>query len=181
MLFPLFFPGRGYSSDAVVAIKFFRKNTFDFVFKTDFPLFFPGTMFFERHGDLFSTESPSICQCVSVDCKLGKGIAKELKEKYPELKQLKPFQGRVGSVLVCKAHKVIFNLCTKQRYWQKPTISSLHATLVALEKIAREMNIFDIAAPAIGTGLDRLDYGDVRRAIKSVFDHSPVNITIYLL
>ena len=133
--------------------------------------------FKERIGDLFSCKN-AIGHCVSRDFKMGKGIAKQFKNKYPNICEASNHFG--SHLAVFKAgKKFIYNLITKEHFWEKPTYMSLK---LALEQMKSHMEIHKvkcIGLPTIGCGLDRLNWKIVKNLIREIFKDVSVKIKIY--
>lgn len=144
--------------------------------------------FREEKGDLFAEEILSnyaLCHCISSDFALGAGIAKafagmgvkkQLCEKYP-----KEWQGR-GYCLITETNGIVVgNLVTKERYFHKPTLETLRQALENFHEQALEMRLQKIAMPKIGCGLDKLDWTDVQKVIKDVFNDMEIEILVRYL
>ena len=139
--------------------------------------------FREITGDLFGS-SDSLAHCVSEDFKMGAGIAKTFKSEFGRVNELL-HQGRsVGQVAVLldrKGQRFIYYLVTKEHYYDKPTLRSLEKSLIAMKDHAVRNGVNAISMPAIGCGLDKLDWGKVRAIICNVFETTSIVITIYML
>jgi len=70
----------------------------------------------------------------------------------------------------------VFNLVTKHYYYDKPTYRTLRESLVDMKR--KLPNDCNLNMPCIGSGLDKLDWNEVRDIIKEVFSDTDVNITI---
>lgn len=149
--------------------------------KTSFLQNFP---LIEKRGDLF-TESglQRLAHCISADCKLGAGIAKTFVAKFgpasfrQRIAATRPTLGTV-TVLVTECGKVIYNLVTKEKYWQKPTLAAVVECLIAMRNDAVTHGVKRIGMPRIGCGLDQLKWEDVRAAIEHVFANTGVQIVV---
>lgn len=135
-------------------------------------------------GDLFTASTPYV-HCISADCALGAGIARQIELIYHVKAKLQKKQyaiedyfKRHGGVAV-KTDNII-NLVTKARYSDKPTYQTLEQALQSLKRMCSKFDITDLSMPAIGCGLDRLDFSQVKSIISDVFSDTDVNITIYL-
>lgn len=135
--------------------------------------------FTEKRMNLFDvSDKYYLVHCISADLALGAGIAVEfnkrfnLREKLIEIpKEHRYFQ---QVVLIDK----VFNLITKERYWQKPDYHSLFICLVQLKKICLDKNIKHLAMPRIGCGLDKLDWRIVKRMIQEVFQYTTIELLV---
>lgn len=143
----------------------------------------------EIQGNLFSaitTQSHPLLlvHCISADAKLGAGIAKTFKSKYPQMVNSLQWlannhQLNVGSYYLWRANKNlgIANLITKPRYFQKPTYKTLRLSLTNL--ILAKPQFQTIAMPKIGCGLDRLEWSKVRQIVQTLFAPFNVEVIVY--
>lgn len=135
-------------------------------------------MFFEtRKQDLFDVgEDFHLAHCISADYALGAGIAVEFQRRYQLREQLK--QIGTGTYPDCILTGRVFNLITKQNYWNKPTYDALEETLHLLLHTAGCANVHKIAMPRIGCGLDRLHWPRVLKVLEDVFQHANMHILV---
>ena len=75
--------------------------------------------------------------------------------------------------------RYIYNLVTKEKYHEKPTMTDLRKSLLQMRKHMQEKGVEGVAMPRIGCGLDLLDWQRVRRLLEEVFENSCINIVIY--
>lgn len=142
-------------------------------------------IFKEINGDLFeSDEKYTLVHCISADCAMGAGIAKTFDSKMPKMKKLLKRTIRENNMqgyfaILYQGERNVINLITKERYWHKPTYSSLKASLLNAKKIAIRNNIKYLAMPVIGCGLDRLQWSKVSVMIKEVFADTDIEIVVY--
>lgn len=142
-------------------------------------------IFKEVNGDLFKSDNMyTLVHCISHDCAMGAGIAVTFNNKFPEMKkQLKntirenDLQGYFA--ILYRGERNVINLITKEKYWHKPTYSSLKTSLLNAKQIILRNNIKHIAMPVIGCGLDRLQWSKVSAMIKEVFADTDVEIVVY--
>ena len=97
----------------------------------------------EEFGDLFLTDKKyALVHCISEDCAMGKGIVVEFNKRFPRMKNtlLKFFKENPDKHFPIallyhsiKEQRNIFNLVTKEKYWQKPTY---HTITVCINKMA---------------------------------------------
>lgn len=138
----------------------------------------------EIQGDLFSVpEYYYLAHCISADFALGAGIAKIFNELYDMRGKLNEYYADQKYKCVGKALMVgkVFNLVTKQRYWQKPTYDNLRKSLMALKLHCMKLDIKKLAMPKIAVGLDRLDWNRVSEIIKEIFNGMDMEIKVYYL
>ena len=143
-------------------------------------------IFKEIKGDLFKSDDKyTLVHCISADCDMGKGIAKTFDSKMPQMKKLLKSTIRENNmkgyfaILYLDDIRNVINLITKERYWHKPTYSSLKASLLSAKKIAIRYDIKYLAMPVIGCGLDRLQWSKVSAMIKEIFADTDIEIVVY--
>ena len=137
----------------------------------------------EEKRDLFSVpDDYYLAHCISADFALGRGIAVEFNEKFDMRQKLiqKYKINNWNGKGKCLSDGKIFNLVTKEKYWNKPTYTTLKQSL---ECMREAMLFFDgmvtkLAMPKIGCGLDRLEWSKVSENIKEVFKDTDVEILV---
>ena len=141
----------------------------------------------EQIGDLFSCpDEYYLAHCISADFAMGKGIVVEfnkrydmkniLKKTYPDyLAQWKADGRKFDCILVGR----VFNLITKERYFNKPTYETLRGSLDKMLTLCKEISVKKVAMPVIGCGLDRLKWDKVSEIIKETFGDTDIEIIIY--
>lgn len=135
-------------------------------------------------GDLFKVdESYHLVHCISEDCVMGKGIARTFRTLYPDMpKKIKSYMKLQNKHYPCSIAyedingRFIFNLITKQNYWDKPSYKSLRISLEELKRHLCILGINKIAMPKIGCGLDRLKWEKVLVILEEVFDKEDIKI-----
>ena len=135
----------------------------------------------ERTGDLFSAPSTtSLAHCISMDCAMGKGIAKQFSERFGRVDEIKRQVVKVGGVAILKVkERYVYNLVTKEKYFEKPTMRALSLSLQEMRKHMEENSVTSIAMPKIACGLDLLDWRQVKILIEEVFEGSSIAIVVY--
>lgn len=141
-------------------------------------------IFAEELGDIFERGKDCyLAHCISSDYALGAGVAVRfremgvadlLKENYPEVcKNYKPCCLETTAGNKSEDYKGVFNLVTKEKYWQTPTYDSLKDALIDMrEQIAAKYaqgEKITVVMPRIGCGLDKLDWNVVDEIITDVF------------
>ena len=113
---------------------------------------------------------------------MSAGIAKEFRNWFKRVEELKRQHKKFGEVAVLRVYdRFIYYLITKQFYYKKPTLFTLKRSLEQMRDHAVEEEIERIATPSIGCGLDKLNWGDVKRTIHEVFKSTSIHITVYAL
>lgn len=142
--------------------------------------------YIERKGSIFGApDMHHPAHCISADYALGKGIAKDFNEIYcmreKLLKQYPASSDRVGTALLIED---VFNIVTKKRFFQKPTIETLRDALIDMKSQCNILGIKKIAMPKIGCGLDKLPWDgcedSVSNLINEVFGDSDIEILVYI-
>jgi O-acetyl-ADP-ribose deacetylase (regulator of RNase III) len=116
---------------------------------------------------------------------LGKGLAKQFAERYPDEADAYRDECRagrlpVGTVMWCLAHdRIILWFPTKQ-HWRDPSrLEWIEAGLVSLASFIREDPIEAIAIPMLGCGLGGLDWADVRPLIERYLGPIEARVLVY--
>lgn len=140
----------------------------------------------EEVRDLFSVpDDYCLAHCISADFGMGKGIAVEFNSRFGMKQRLREkcpgyldrfTRHRVGGDCVLEGR--VLNLITKERYFHKPTIITMKLALEKMKQLCLENDIRKVAMPAIGAGLDRLNWNDVSRVINHVFDGTDIEILV---
>lgn len=136
----------------------------------------------EQKKDLFSVDSDYyLAHCISADFGMGKGIVVEFNKRFDmknKLKQLYPNYLQTWTNGDCLKEGKVFNLITKERYYDKPTLMTLKNALIKLKETCLEKNITKIAMPKIGCGLDQLNWNDVKRLLFETFEDTDIEIFV---
>ena len=140
----------------------------------------------EEVRDLFSVPNDYyLAHCISADFGMGKGIVIEfnkrfdmkhkLQTKYPDF--VNEFH-RTKCNGTCILEGKVFNLVTKERYYQKPTYQSMKNALWSMGQACKDIGIKKVAMPIIGCGLDRLQWDKVSEIIKEIFEDIDIEILV---
>ena len=116
---------------------------------------------------------------------MSKGFAELLSQRIPGLRdtcrrtksltgQTFPFWDRVGN-------RYIYNLVTKAKFSEKPTLPTLALTLEDMKSHARLYGIPTIPIPKIGCGLDQMNWQEVVKLLRDFFAYSNIRIVVYTL
>lgn len=134
--------------------------------------------------NVFNYKNCYYAHCISRDYALGAGIAVEFNKRYNMREALLKLAKDSPKTLKEKCIEIdnVFNLITKEKYWQKPTYKSLEDSLIEMrEKISKNGNIKRLVMPKIGCGLDRLSWEKVEPMIKEIFKNLDIEIIICYL
>ena len=95
-------------------------------------------------------QANSITYCISADARMSKGFADFLSHRVPGLRstcrKARLFMGQVYPFWDATGKRYIYNLVTKERFCDKPNLSTLSKTIEAM-KIHASMNGITIAIP----------------------------------
>lgn len=132
-------------------------------------------------GDLFtSPASESLAHCISADAKMGKGIAVMFKKQFGGVDEIMSQEQKPGGCAVLERDsRYIYNLVTKERYFQKPTYKTLESSLKRMNRHCELNAVRNLSMPKIGAGLDKLEWRRVEEIIKKVFERTEISITVY--
>lgn len=144
----------------------------------------------ESQGNLLEADVEAIVNTVNTVGVMGKGIALQFKQAFPEnYKQYKAACGagevRIGEVLVHDGHhlgprRYILNFPTKRHWRGKSRIEDIQVGLDSLINVVSKCGIESIAIPALGCGNGGLDWADVRPMIYRAFESMPsVRVVIF--
>ncbi|MEG1502292.1 MAG: macro domain-containing protein [Synergistaceae bacterium] len=145
----------------------------------------------EEKGDLFNLPLKyDLAHCISLDCAMGMGIAKEFDKKYEDLKPILietikannltyPITISVPIELLEDGDpSIIHNLITKERYWHKPSYFTITECIKQLVYQCERYNTKHLAMPKIGCGLDRLRWNIVKEIISKEFANMDIEIIV---
>lgn len=136
----------------------------------------------EEKGDLFNVNHKYyLVHCISGDFKLGAGIAVKFDIKYDMKYKLKKLYPSGVDGTTCILIDNVLNLITKEKYWHKPTYTTLRKSLEIMKEIIIKNNIKYIAMPKIGCGLDKLEWNRVKDIIQEIFKEIDIEILICYL
>ena len=131
------------------------------------------------------SEDYCLVHCISADFGMGKGIViefnkrfdtkRKLQTKYPDYVNIWHHNNYGGD---CLLEGRVLNLVTKERYFHKPTYLSMRLALEEMRSIIQKNNIKKIAMPIIGCGLDKLEWDNVSKMIKGMFENFDIEILV---
>lgn len=141
----------------------------------------------EKKMNLFDTPNRfMLAHCVSADFTLDAGIAKEFERRYHIKSRLDGSKTEIPACmsLVLEDKRIIHNIVTKKRYFEKPTYMTLNG---GIEFLKQNLDVFDpecllpLAIPKIGCGLDKLEWDKVRIILEENFKDTNRNILVCYL
>lgn len=141
-------------------------------------------------GDILNTEAEALVNTVNCVGVMGRGIALQFKNRFPD--NFKAYaaackQGEVqpGRMFVFETGtmtlpRYVINFPTKRHWRGKSRITDIETGLQALVNELRTRNIRSIAIPSLGSGLGGLDWQQVRPLIEQMLAGLPdVDIMIF--
>lgn len=140
-------------------------------------------------GDLFTAPKKySLAHCIAVDAIMGAGIAVNFRLIFNQQQLIREYlenvdiKDRVGSIVPLKYNNIwIYNLITKKKSISKPKLINLEKSLINMKKHMIKNNIFNVAMPKIGSGIDKLEWDDVLNILVRLFKSKKFDILIYYL
>ena len=137
-----------------------------------------------RDGNIFDSKQPALVNPVNCVGRMGKGLAKQFRDRYPEINR--PYQRdcaygllRPGTVRAypVSAARTIVCLPTK-RHWREPSrLQDVADGLNALAKWLTASEMDGIAVPPLGAGLGGLPWSSVQPLIVEFADRFPAVAT----
>jgi O-acetyl-ADP-ribose deacetylase (regulator of RNase III) len=135
------------------------------------------------HGNLLQADAEALVNTVNCVGVMGKGIALQFKQAFPE--NFRVYQracqaGEVqpGRMLVFESGGLtspgyIVNFPTKRHWREDSRLEDIEAGLTALVEEVRRLGIRSIAVPPLGCGNGGLNWADVRPRIEAAFAQVP--------
>ena len=140
-----------------------------------------------KSGDIFTSNCQALVNPVNCVGVMGRGLALEFKEKYPEnFRVYKTICGRgkmkIGRMLsIIDGGRIIVNFPTKLHWRQKSKLAYIEQGLDDL--VSRTITLFSIrsiAVPALGCGLGGLDWTEVKPLLdEKLVRLNSVNVEVY--
>ena len=133
-------------------------------------------------GNVFDSKD-SIAHCASADFKMSAAIARHFKHNFPTRypSDLEHSHTPLWPQWLPETRRYLYHLVTKQKYFNKPTYSTLRASSVRMRSHAENNSFSRISMLCIGTGLEQLDWDKVKLLIQETFPTSPVQVVVYIL
>lgn len=136
-------------------------------------------------GDIFNSKADVIVNPVNLKGTMGKGLAKQFKDRYPKMFRLYSNACKNGSFEMGKLmliteedHRVL--LFPTKIDWRKPSkLEYIEAGLKKLTDNYKRLDIESIAFPKLGCGNGGLDWAEVDKLINKSFEKFPM-IDVYV-
>ena len=130
-----------------------------------------------------------IAHCVSSDFEMGIGVAKVLADLEPEMREelRRNFPRKRNKSdfkpMVAPYEGIIWNLVTKYRYFDKPTVTEVRECLIELREIMHVQfgvaNVKRISMPMIASGADKIPWEVTKALLEEIFEGNEFVITVY--
>ena len=130
-----------------------------------------------------------IAHCVSSDFEMGIGVAKVLADLEPEMREdlRRSFPKKRNrsdfKPMVVSYKEKIWNLVTKYRYFDKPTVTEVKESLLELRHAMRcwfgESTVKKISMPMIASGADKIPWDVTKALLEEIFEGDEFVITVY--
>lgn len=138
----------------------------------------------EESGNLLTADVEALVNAVNTVGVMGKGIALQFKQTYPEMFREYARAARDGEVQIGTMHvwatgatsglRFIINFPTKRHWRSASRLDDVAAGLPALVEAIERNDIRSVAIPALGCGHGGLDWADVepliRQALQPLFE-----------
>lgn len=138
-------------------------------------------------GDLFTSPAHVLVNTVNTVGVMGKGIAKEFKDVFPEMFEVyqdlcERGELTVGKLLLYRTpHKWILNFPTKRNWRQRSKIEDIEAGLKTFVARYSQLDLTSIAFPQLGCGNGELDWEEqVRPLMERYLGSLPVDVYIHI-
>lgn len=142
-----------------------------------------------RTGNMLEADAEALVNTVNCVGVMGKGIALQFKQAFPEnfvkyQKACRENKVRPGQMFIVSREslvnpKYIINFPTKIHWKGKSKIEYIEQGLAALVEEVKRLGIKSIAVPPLGCGNGGLDWDDVRPRIERAFAKVP-DVHVYL-
>lgn len=138
-----------------------------------------------QNGNILNSSARCLVNTVNCEGFMGKGIAYQFKENFPEnnkyyVSACKTESFSIGKILFFEEKgKLIANFPTKDKWREKSEYSYIESGLSALVEGLQTRKISSIAIPPLGCGNGGLDWNKVKQMIVDKMSAMEINIIIY--
>lgn len=136
-------------------------------------------------GDIFHASSS---RAFAVGCNAagtrGRGMSADVFDRWPDAytayRVYCTTVGHLGGCFVWQGNSYsVFDLIVQKTWKSRPDLTAIRVALSSMIAQAQDLGIDEISVPRVGTGLQGLDWPDVRDVIKSVAEYAPVAVTVF--
>jgi O-acetyl-ADP-ribose deacetylase (regulator of RNase III) len=141
-------------------------------------------MYREIKGNLFAARSGWVfAHCISQDAAMGAGIALQFRQRYPKMPQYvrESVTNYPSIVRYVEDGRVIYNLVTKARYYNKPSRRDFAKAVELLFADLVKHGETKIVMPLIGAGLDQLPWAVTRNQLEALSNKYHLNVVVVYL
>lgn len=137
-------------------------------------------------GDLFSSPAQVLVNTVNTVGVMGKGVALQFKESYPEMfhyyqQACDEQKLKIGNLLLWKSDRKWILLFPTKQHWRNPSkLEYIEAGLQKFVQYYYRMGIESIAFPKLGCGNGKLNWKDVKAVMEKYLSDLPIQIYIYV-
>lgn len=135
-------------------------------------------------GNLLAAQAEALVNTVNTEGVMGKGIALQFRQAYPEMYRAYEKACSAGAVRLGEMHvfdlgglaggpRWIINFPTKGHWRSRSRLADIETGLADLTVKVRELGIRSIAVPPLGCGNGGLDWNEVRPRIEAAFATLP--------
>lgn len=143
-----------------------------------------------KSGDILKDDADALVNTVNCVGVMGRGIALQFKETFPEnfrayaaacqRGEVQPGRMFVFETSRLTPPRYIINFPTKRHWRGKSRIEDIEAGLAALAVVIRDKQILSVAIPPLGSGLGGLDWVQVRPRIEAALRPlTDVRVNVY--
>ena len=140
-------------------------------------------------GNLLDADTEALVNTVNTVGVMGKGVALQFREKYPQNFKIyadacKRGEVRIGKMLVTRdstleGEKIIINFPTKTEFYRKSQYQFIEDGLKDLVNVIDQNGIKSIALPPLGCGYGGLKWDKVKLIIERFMGNSPARVVVY--
>jgi O-acetyl-ADP-ribose deacetylase (regulator of RNase III)/uncharacterized protein YwgA len=141
------------------------------------------------NGNIFESDAEAIVNTVNTIGIMGKGIALQFKQQYPDMYKDYKKACESGEVVIGKMHvwknpsmfgpHYIINFPTKEDWRNSSKIEFIQKGLLDLVSVIKELGLKSIAVPPLGCGNGGLDWDQVKTFIISALESIP-NLDLFI-
>src|SRR5258708_37582284 len=145
-------------------------------------------MIFRADGDLLATDAEALVNTVNTVGVMGKGIALQFKQAFPDNYRAYEAACKRGEVEIGKMFvfhrstgnpRLIINFPTKKHWRGRSKIADIESGIRALIEVVKREGVRSIAVPPLGCGNGGLEWSQVRPRIERAFADVP-NVPVQL-
>lgn len=137
------------------------------------------------NGNMFDSKAEALVNTVNCEGYMGKGIAYQFKQRFPENDKKYEEKCRMGELrpgtILCvnEGNRIIVNFPTKDKWREPSRIEYISDGLKSLKKEIDEHHIKSIAIPPLGCGNGGLLWDDVKKLIVGELQDADVDVYLY--